>query len=169
MKLKYNNPQKKVSAWGSVLVIGKSILNILWIFTLFILEQTGLGFSKVFKVAANISAKYPRVSGLGVVIVLIFLFKSISLNDLPEIQSIPGFTQKSHSGMKLTKEGAVFGIDISQNQGDIDWEKLENSNRPISFVIMRATMGIDGEDTRFKEYLAAARAKKYILGMYHYY
>jgi len=106
MKLKYNTPQKKVSAWVSIVVIGKSVVNILWIFALFILEQTGLGFSKAFEVAANISGRYPRLFGLGAVIVLVFLFKSISLNDLPEMPNIPGFTQKSHSGIELTKEGA---------------------------------------------------------------
>lgn len=64
----------------------------------------------------------------------------------------------------------VFGIDISQYQGKICWETLSTQKKhPVEFVIMRATMGKDRVDKKFKKNWRQAREKEYILGAYHYY
>ncbi len=65
----------------------------------------------------------------------------------------------------------LFGIDMSHYQGKVDWEKLNsiNSTTPISFMILRATMGKSGKDRHFKEYWQQARHKNIVMGAYHYY
>lgn len=63
----------------------------------------------------------------------------------------------------------VFGIDISHYQGSIDWAEVRNSQHPIEFVFIRATMGKDGKDERFNYNWLNAREKGYSRGAYHYY
>lgn len=65
----------------------------------------------------------------------------------------------------------VFGFDISHYQGDIQWEQVDmiNSEFPLEFVFVRATMGKDGIDTAFLKNWRSARANNFIRGAYHYY
>lgn len=63
----------------------------------------------------------------------------------------------------------IFGIDISHNQGKINWDKVKTSHHPIQFVFIRSTMGKDGKDKYFKENWEKAKANGYIRGAYHYY
>lgn len=75
------------------------------------------------------------------------------------------FTENVH----ISNNGYVFGIDVSHYQGKIDWPKVKQSKHPIKFVFVRATMGEDGKDKRFKENFAAAKKYGYLRGAYHYY
>ncbi|TGD57176.1 glycoside hydrolase family 25 protein [Flavobacterium humi] len=64
-----------------------------------------------------------------------------------------------------------FGIDISEYQDEIDWEQLKEleGGYPIEFVFIRATVGNDRADRKFKKYWKKAKQKKFICGAYHYY
>lgn len=48
------------------------------------------------------------------------------------------------------KKNYIYGIDLSSNQGDIDFNKLKNSN--LKFAILRSTVRGNGTDKRFIEY-----------------
>lgn len=63
----------------------------------------------------------------------------------------------------------VFGIDISQYQGKIDWGEVRTSHHPIEFVFIRSTMGVDGIDRYFEQNWNNAKTYNYIRGAYHYY
>lgn len=65
----------------------------------------------------------------------------------------------------------VVGIDVSHYQGKINWSKvnlLENKF-PITFVFIRASIGNDKVDERFKENWREAKKRQFICGAYHYY
>lgn len=65
----------------------------------------------------------------------------------------------------------AIGIDISEYQGVINWSKVHAlyNGFPIQFVFIRATVGCDRLDKRFKANWKGARSKKIISGAYHYY
>jgi lysozyme len=64
----------------------------------------------------------------------------------------------------------IIGIDVSHYQGEIDWNQVKTiDKRPISFVVIRATQGDDGDDSRFKRNWDAVKEKGLIRGAYHYY
>ena len=67
-------------------------------------------------------------------------------------------------------KGKVYGIDVSQYQGKIDWPavKDENSAVPLGFVFVRATMGED-RDSEFETNWRASKAQGFLRGAYHYY
>ena len=64
-----------------------------------------------------------------------------------------------------------FGIDISEYQDKIKWDKLKEleGGYPIEFVFIRATVGNERADCKFKKYWKKAKEKKFICGAYHYY
>lgn len=64
----------------------------------------------------------------------------------------------------------VFGIDVSEYQGNINWNKVVfiTENAPINFVFVRATVGKDRVDYSFKRNWEATD-KRFIRGAYHYY
>lgn len=68
-------------------------------------------------------------------------------------------------------EDNVAGIDVSQYQGRIDWDevKLINKKYPIGFVFIRASVGNDCDDSKFKFNWIEAKKHKIIRGAYHYY
>ncbi|SUJ01054.1 Lysozyme M1 precursor [Sphingobacterium spiritivorum] len=65
----------------------------------------------------------------------------------------------------------IFGIDISQYQGDIDWVQVNtiNDKFPVDFIFIRATMGESGVDSRFKTNWKKANSRAKIRGAYHYF
>lgn len=71
----------------------------------------------------------------------------------------------------LAHKGKTFGIDISQYQGEIDWDNLEAKEElfEIKFVIVRATAGSKKRDLKFKENWVSLTKTPYIQGAYHYY
>ena len=65
----------------------------------------------------------------------------------------------------------MIGIDVSRYQGNIDWQQVKDAG--IEFVIMRIGVQTDPEetldmDTRYKEYLASAKAVGLKIGVYVY-
>jgi lysozyme len=65
----------------------------------------------------------------------------------------------------------AFGIDISEYQDRIHWDKLKTlpGGYPIDFVFIRATVGKNRQDHKFKRYWSSAKERKIICGAYHYY
>ncbi len=66
-----------------------------------------------------------------------------------------------------SSEFPVKGIDISQHQGEIDWQKLKGEE--ISFVFIKATEGGDFKDPRFRENWAHAKDAGFLVSGYHFY
>lgn len=68
-------------------------------------------------------------------------------------------------------EGKIFGIDVSQYQGTIDWNNVEaiEEQFELKFVIVRATAGSRKVDLKFKKNWRNLTESMYIQGAYHYY
>ncbi|MGJ5641010.1 glycoside hydrolase family 25 protein [Formosa sp. S-31] len=66
---------------------------------------------------------------------------------------------------------ALYGVDLSHYQGEINWDKVHyiNDSVPIAFLIIRATMGVDGLDSMYKVRWETIKEKEIIRGAYHYY
>lgn len=64
-----------------------------------------------------------------------------------------------------------FGIDISEYNDKIDWDDVKDieGGYPIEFAFIRASIGNDRADYKFKKYWKKAKQKKLICGAYHYY
>lgn len=65
----------------------------------------------------------------------------------------------------------AFGIDISQYNGDIDFDAVKHQEKhaPIEFIIIRSTMGDDRKDENFQKNWSEAKDYGFIVGTYHYY
>lgn len=68
-------------------------------------------------------------------------------------------------------ENKVYGFDVSEYQGDVDWEKANaiEEKFPLGFVFIRATAGKNRVDATFKDNWKEAKKHKLIRGAYHYY
>ena len=68
-------------------------------------------------------------------------------------------------------EGKIFGIDVSQYQGTIDWDNVEavEEQFELKFVVVRATAGSNKVDLKFKKNWKNLTKSMYIQGAYHYY
>jgi lysozyme len=82
----------------------------------------------------------------------------------PIVQKI----EKYSNLKKNLKDYTVFGIDVSEYQSDINWEKLCEEDRP-DFIIIRATAGKDRLDKNFIKNWKSAKDNTVIRGAYHYY
>lgn len=83
----------------------------------------------------------------------------------------------------LMPEADGYGIDISHYQGDIDWETLgqipynlatqrqgraqSTASVSISFVMIKATEGVNHQDKRHEENIENARRAGLVVGAYH--
>lgn len=65
----------------------------------------------------------------------------------------------------------VFGFDVSEYQGKIDWDVVQKNNIdfPLKFVFVRATAGRNRVDSSYKTNWKQAGEKGFIRGAYHYY
>ncbi len=66
----------------------------------------------------------------------------------------------------------VRGIDISHYQQDVDWEVLRNAkvnDRPLRFVIVKATEGLSMTDENFNDNFYRARNNDVVRGAYHFF
>ncbi len=86
---------------------------------------------------------------------------------------------KYHSNVTLNSDSVdsittvnnqlVFGIDVSNWQGEINWRILSNHADSIRFVIVKATQGVDVVDPMFYRNWANAKQSSLIFGAYHYF
>lgn len=65
----------------------------------------------------------------------------------------------------------IFGLDVSQYQGDINWIEVNtiNDQFPIDFIFVRATMGESKVDDRFEDNWKAIATRANLRGAYHYF
>lgn len=65
----------------------------------------------------------------------------------------------------------IYGIDISQYQGNISWDEVMtiNDEFPIDFIYIRASMGESAKDSKFSKNWNAAKKKNKLRGAYHYF
>ena len=65
----------------------------------------------------------------------------------------------------------VFGFDVSQYQGYINWDNIGylNNNYQMKFVFIRATAGNNKKDTKYNYNWKKSKENNYIRGAYHYY
>lgn len=65
----------------------------------------------------------------------------------------------------------LLGIDVSQYQGEIDWDNVEAKQEQfeLAFVIVRATAGSSKCDSKFKSHWKKLAQLPYTIGAYHYY
>ncbi|VXC32100.1 Glycoside hydrolase [Flavobacterium sp. 9AF] len=65
----------------------------------------------------------------------------------------------------------IFGMDVSEYQGDIDWVKSQKveDTFALSFVFIRATAGKNKVDSKFKKNWKEAKKNNFVRGAYHYY
>ena len=61
----------------------------------------------------------------------------------------------------------VIGVDVSNHQGDIDWQTLARSN--VAFAYIKATEGGDFRDKRFQLNWEAAKRAGLARGAYHFF
>ncbi|RAV98440.1 glycoside hydrolase family 25 protein [Pseudochryseolinea flava] len=64
-------------------------------------------------------------------------------------------------------EFPIVGIDISHHQGKMNWAALRTED--ISFVIIKATEGVDYKDPRFNTNWTMSKQQGYKTGAYHFY
>ena len=57
-----------------------------------------------------------------------------------------------------------YGIDVSENNGPIDWEDVRESG--CDFVIVRSSYGLNSRDEKFLEYVNGAHAAGLQCGAY---
>ena len=85
-----------------------------------------------------------------------------------------GFRWRALYGDVSYPEGyEIHGIDISHHQGRIDWDELRDhgliDERPIRFVMIKATEGASRIDENFRENFYQAREHGFTRGAYHFY
>ena len=66
-----------------------------------------------------------------------------------------------------SKDYPVRGVDVSEYQGEIDWEKLSNQN--IDFAYIKATEGRSYTDERFQYNYQNAITTNLKIGAYHFF
>lgn len=60
----------------------------------------------------------------------------------------------------------VYGIDVSEHNGKLDWAKIKASG--ISFAIIRSGYGVSHKDTQFENNMKGALAQGIPVGIYHF-
>lgn len=68
-----------------------------------------------------------------------------------------------------TGSSSSLGIDVSHYQERINWDLVEKRHPEIEFVFVRASMGGNGRDMRFRQNWSGAKGAGLIRGAYHYY
>jgi lysozyme len=76
-----------------------------------------------------------------------------------------------HQQILNKHKGKVFGFDVSQFQGDINWHTVDflEGKYPLNFVFIRATAGNNKVDKCFYKNWESAKKHQIIRGAYHYY
>lgn len=72
-----------------------------------------------------------------------------------------------HINYPSTKKYPIRGVDVSNHQGKIDWEKLVSQN--VSFAFIKATEGSTFVDPYFSENWKNAEKNNIRIGAYHFF
>ena len=61
----------------------------------------------------------------------------------------------------------VKGVDVSEYQGEVDWDKIKEQN--IDFAFIKATEGSKGKDDSFDKNYEKLKNMDMLLGLYHFF
>ncbi len=89
--------------------------------------------------------------------------------ETPEVEIVPDKIEDMI--LKYKTKNTLIGIDVSNHQGDIDWESVKNSG--VEFVFIRIGFGHNREakimeDEKFRKNLEGARNAGLKVGLYFY-
>ncbi|MBI3511859.1 MAG: glycoside hydrolase family 25 protein [Bacteroidetes bacterium] len=70
------------------------------------------------------------------------------------------------NSISLTEE--LLGIDVSHNNGNINWNKVKSSHPRIRFAYIKATQGVGYTDPQAKNFGAGALQSGLRIGYYHF-
>ncbi|QBQ40755.1 glycoside hydrolase family 25 protein [Sphingobacterium psychroaquaticum] len=90
-------------------------------------------------------------------------------------EKVDSHTATEHDKRNLSlmqrHDDKVYGIDISQYQGNIDWDAVLKIHGavPVDFVFVRASMGESAKDKRFRENWSEVASRTKLRGAYHYF
>lgn len=89
--------------------------------------------------------------------------------ETPEVEIVPDKIEDMI--LKYKTKNTLIGIDVSNHQGDIDWESVKNSG--VEFVFIRIGYGHNREakimeDEKFRQNLEGARNAGLKVGLYFY-
>lgn len=73
------------------------------------------------------------------------------------------------TGDQAKETAVLYGMDISHDQGNIDWFQVRKNDPKISFVFIKATESINFVDPRFQKNWNSARKAGIIRGAYHFF
>ncbi len=113
---------------------------------------------------------------LGIAITLALFLSMIFFQLCTEKDSYAGRYFYANEAFNIVVEGKemydLHGLDISHHQGKLDWETINEhkiNDKPISFVFIKATEGINHQDRLYAYNRQEAKARGFICGAYHYY
>lgn len=94
----------------------------------------------------------------------------IYADEASDTHSVDEHEQRNISLMRK-HDAYVYGIDISQYQGEISWLDVHTiyDSVPLDFVFIRASMGEQAKDRRFVVNWKAAQSRAKLRGAYHYF
>lgn len=97
-----------------------------------------------------------------------FGFKSSKVIEKQELKRL---TDVRNFQLLTQYENKVVGIDVSQYQGQIQWNKVRTIEGafPIEFIFIRATAGKDKVDSQFARNWKESKNNKMLRGAYHFY
>jgi len=87
------------------------------------------------------------------------------------LNSIKYFYRQLFQAPNIPKGNYIYGIDVSEYQGIINWNSIDqiNEGHSAEFVIIRSTAGKDHRDRYFTSNFREAKKNGIIRGAYHYY
>lgn len=89
-----------------------------------------------------------------------------------DIGEDPLYRNYSKFGIKIPKNYAIHGIDVSYAQGQIDWHKvreMKDGDVSITFAFIKATEGLLTVDPYFKRNWREAAKTGIVCGAYHFF
>ena len=78
-------------------------------------------------------------------------------------------SNRGNSTLPDRQQSVVDGIDVSNHNGSIKWDKVAADEKGISFVYIKSTEGATYSDPRFIENARGAKAAGLHVGAYHYF
>jgi lysozyme len=115
---------------------------------------------KILQSDPNVKRNIRLLTGV-IIIQFIAIILLVGINYFPKSVAI--------ENLSISRSKYLFGIDISHYQGRINWSELKTTHHPVQYIFIRATMGVDGKDSRFRENWDNAKKHGYLRGAYHYY
>ncbi|MBJ7536462.1 glycoside hydrolase family 25 protein [Marinomonas transparens] len=109
--------------------------------------------------------KYKKYLPLAILIVFILFRPTFNGSTLPETHKSLAEQYAQHVGAN-TKP--IHGIDVSYDQGEIDWAKIMQTD--VGFVYLKATDGMTYTDPTFHQHMAILSKQTTLLyGAYHFF